>query len=141
MQPTWPCYFTNTMLVFHLPWFTPTQYLFSVGHSLHTRFAWFSFVTLLILSTSRCICLQHPPDSSQVKTIYYTSSRNLVNYNHNNTQLSWEGDPPGIVRHYFSDIVEKLLIVCNITFLLNNFYQSLFIMIKHMYNNISMCFY
>ena len=42
---------------------------------------------------------------------------------------------------YFSDIVEKLLIVCNITFLLNNFYQSLFIMIKHMHNNISTCFY
>ena len=43
--------------------------------------------------------------------------------------------------HYFSDIVEKLLIVSNITFLLNNFYQSLFIMIKHMDNNISTCFY
>ena len=41
----------------------------------------------------------------------------------------------------FSDIVEKLLIVCNITFLLNNFYQSLFIMIKNMHNNISTCFY
>ena len=44
-------------------------------------------------------------------------------------------------RHYFSDIVEKLLIVCNITFLLNNLYQSLFIMIKHMHNNVSTCFY
>ena len=37
--------------------------------------------------------------------------------------------------------VEKLFIVCNITFLLNNLYQSLFIMIKHMHNNISTCFY
>ena len=41
----------------------------------------------------------------------------------------------------FLDIVEKLLIVGNITFLLNKFYQSLFIMIKHMHNNISTCFY
>ena len=38
----------------------------------------------------------------------------------------------------FSEIVEKLL---NLTCLHNNFYHSLFIMIKHMHNNISTCFY
>ena len=32
-QPTWPCLFTHSMLIFHWPWNTPMLCLFSIGHS------------------------------------------------------------------------------------------------------------
>ena len=54
--PTWPYFFTQATLVFHLPWFTPMHCLFS-GHQ------------FLILSMA--ICQLYSPGSSQVKVIYY----------------------------------------------------------------------
>ena len=35
MQPTWLHLFTYVIIVFHWPWFTPTQCLFFIGHGLH----------------------------------------------------------------------------------------------------------
>ena len=47
--------YTHAMLLFHRSWFTSTQCLFSIGHSLHPSIAYFPGVTF----------------SSQVKAIYY----------------------------------------------------------------------
>ena len=83
--------YTYPLLVFHWSWLTSTQSLFFIGHGLYPRIACFFIVLglhprnaysplvraclpviiLLILSTARCICQQHPLDSSQVKVIYY----------------------------------------------------------------------
>ena len=49
--------YTHVMLVVHWSQLTPTHSLFPV-------------INLLVLSTARCICEQHPPGSSQVKVIY-----------------------------------------------------------------------
>ena len=35
-QPTWPHLFTHAMLDFHWLWFTPMQFLFSIGYGLHS---------------------------------------------------------------------------------------------------------
>ena len=84
---------------------SPTKCLFSIGHSLHPHIGCFSLamvythtmlvfhwsqltpmhclilvITLLILSTAGCICLQHPLGSSQVKVIYNISLTTFIDY-------------------------------------------------------------
>ena len=74
---------------------SPTQCSFFIGHVLHPRndcsplvttythtffmlwiscprIACFLVVTLLILSTTRCICQLHPPSPSPIKAIYHS---------------------------------------------------------------------
>ena len=75
-RPTWPC--LSTMLVFHWPWFISTNI-----HSLHPRIFYasdympthclFSGCLYIYFSTDRCIYQLHPPGSSSVKVMYYTS--------------------------------------------------------------------
>ena len=70
--------YIHAILVFHWPWFTPMQYLSSIGHSLHPHIACFPVIILLILSTVGCICRQHQPGSSQVKVVYHIGRLNGV---------------------------------------------------------------
>ena len=96
--------YTQEMLIFHCPWFTPTQYLLFVSHVFHLRNACFSFgmaypnarlvlhwpqptpahsffpvIILLILSTTRCVYQQQPPSWSQVKVMkLYITVYNLL---------------------------------------------------------------
>ena len=71
---------SHTIVAFPYSRPAPTQYLSSIGHSLHLRIACLPVIPLLILSTARCICQQHPVDSLQIKVIYYTWGKTFFSF-------------------------------------------------------------